>query len=440
MKNKILISLKVISLLFITTHATAVLAKNDAELLLSAMEGNPESQAKVAPKFKKLDPSYMHYWYKQAARQGLAYAQFRLGYHYLQGIGTEINKPMAVEWWSQAAEQGHALSQYNIGLAYYEGIGTDVDTATAKYWFKKGAKQGNRQCIRSLKQVEKRESDLANAVKAEASKLENEPNIALYTAASRNSSEMVSLNKTQFAKTKVLLSKNGWHKVQRNEKLAVWTYKKFVTVNADSTVTFIGDNVRTRLTPNIRKGNIVSELDKGETMPLLKEDKLWVQIELDQFTGWTQKHPQKGSVAKVQNTAEKSPKSKIIKVKKRDYSYTFKNTQNNNEWLFDNKTGFTVIIGTNDTESSLKSMLKPLNTLSKADIKLLSSKRQGIEWKHVFYGNFATKKLASTFVKENDIKPLSITSFKQAQQQRCTSWKRTIPVPSELKKYCLPSS
>jgi len=440
MQNKILTPIKVISLLFITIHFSPVSAKSDAELLLSAMEGNPESQAELAPKFKKLDTSFMHYWYKQAARQGLAYAQFRLGYHYLQGIGTKVDKPMAIEWWSQAAKQGHALAQYNIGLAYYEGIGTDADTATAKYWFKKGAKQGNRQCIRSLKELKKRESDLANTAKAETARLASEPNIALYANASRNSSKMVSLNKAQFAKTKVLSSKNGWNKVQRKEKLAVWTYKKFVTVNTDDTVTFIGDNVRTRLTPNIRKGNIVTELDKGATLTLLQEDKLWVQIELNQFTGWTQKHPQKISTAKLQNIAATPSKSKIIKVKKRDYSYSFKNKKNDNEWLFGNKTGFTIIIGTSDSESSLKSTLSPLNTLSKADIKLLSSKRQGIEWKHVLYGNFDTKKLASNFLKENKIKPLSVTSFKLAQQQRCTSWKRTIPVPSELKKYCLPSS
>lgn len=430
MNNKINHLLKIFSLTLGITFCLPAVAGNNAELLLSAMEGNPESQAKIAPKFKKLDSQKSYYWYKQAARQGVAYAQFRLGYDYLQGVGTKVNKAKALEWWSQAAAQGHALSQYNVGLAYYEGIGTDINITTAEHWFNKGALQGNRQCIQALKNIKrnKLEKELIAKDKPNTASLHIQPNMS--------SLKLLDLSKAQLDQSKPIFNKNGWANIQHKQKLAVWSYKQFVTVNADNTVTFTGNNVRTRLTPDTTKNNIVTELNKGTNVTLLKEEELWVQIELDQFSGWVQKD---AFTRKNNKTKPSHASSTIKKVKKRNHAYAFKNTRNDNDWLFGNKDGFTVIIDTTETESSLLSALESVAKLPQESVKILSSKRQGIEWKHVLYGNFANKKLASKFLLEHNVNPLSIVSLKLAQQQRCTSWKRTIPVPKQLKKYCLPA-
>ncbi len=46
-------------------------------------------------------------WYRKAAEQGYAEAQFRLGLAYGAGVGVPENLLLAVIWFSKAAAQGH---------------------------------------------------------------------------------------------------------------------------------------------------------------------------------------------------------------------------------------------------------------------------------------------------------------------------------------------
>ncbi len=63
-------------------------------------------------------------WYRKAAEQGLAEAQYNLGVMYDKGEGIPQDYAKAVEWWRKAAEQGYATAQYNIGVMYDEGLGS----------------------------------------------------------------------------------------------------------------------------------------------------------------------------------------------------------------------------------------------------------------------------------------------------------------------------
>ena len=47
-------------------------------------------------------------WYRMAAEQGDANAQFNLGVMYDNGEGVSEDDVEAVRWWRLAAEQGHA--------------------------------------------------------------------------------------------------------------------------------------------------------------------------------------------------------------------------------------------------------------------------------------------------------------------------------------------
>lgn len=53
-----------------------------------------------------------------AANGGLADGQFLIGVCQRDGLGTRTNATTAVQWFRKAAEQGHALAQYNLGLCY----------------------------------------------------------------------------------------------------------------------------------------------------------------------------------------------------------------------------------------------------------------------------------------------------------------------------------
>jgi len=81
------------------------------------------------------------YWYRKAAEQGHADAQFRLGFVYERGIGVTQSYEQAIYWYRKAAEQGDALAQFNLGIYYYEGEKVTQDIEQAKYWFRKAAEQ-----------------------------------------------------------------------------------------------------------------------------------------------------------------------------------------------------------------------------------------------------------------------------------------------------------
>ena len=116
-------------------------------------------------------------WYRKAADQGFAEAQFNLGKMYSAGLGVGRNKKEAenwyrkaadqgfadaqcslgemldasrsckfsqeaVEWYRKAAEQGLADAQFNLGKMYASGSGVSKNEKEAVHWFRKSAEQG----------------------------------------------------------------------------------------------------------------------------------------------------------------------------------------------------------------------------------------------------------------------------------------------------------
>ena len=62
-------------------------------------------------------------WYRLAADQGDAGAQYNLGVMYDNGQGVPQNYAEAVKWYRLAADQGDASAQYNLGVMYDNGRG-----------------------------------------------------------------------------------------------------------------------------------------------------------------------------------------------------------------------------------------------------------------------------------------------------------------------------
>ncbi|WP_223934153.1 tetratricopeptide repeat protein, partial [Aeromonas caviae] len=61
-------------------------------------------------------------WYRAAAEQGFAAAQFHLGVMYTKGQGVAKDYSQAVAWSRLAAEQGHVQAQYFLGWMYTNGL------------------------------------------------------------------------------------------------------------------------------------------------------------------------------------------------------------------------------------------------------------------------------------------------------------------------------
>jgi TPR repeat protein len=74
-------------------------------------------------------------WYRRAAEQGNATAQYNLASAYDNGRGVLQDKEQAARWYKRAAEQGVADAQYNLAIMYHEGQGVSRDDVQAYKWF-----------------------------------------------------------------------------------------------------------------------------------------------------------------------------------------------------------------------------------------------------------------------------------------------------------------
>ena len=80
-------------------------------------------------------------WYRKAAEQGHARAQFKLAKIYYSGDGVPKDAVEAVKWWRLAAQLGHPTAQYNLGVMYFTGQGITKDFSEASKWFRKASEQ-----------------------------------------------------------------------------------------------------------------------------------------------------------------------------------------------------------------------------------------------------------------------------------------------------------
>ena len=81
-------------------------------------------------------------WYRLAADQGNAGAQYNLGVMYDKGRGVPQDYVQAVKWYRLAADQGIADAQYNLGNMYRQGQGVPQDDVQAHMWLNLAAAQG----------------------------------------------------------------------------------------------------------------------------------------------------------------------------------------------------------------------------------------------------------------------------------------------------------
>lgn len=93
-------------------------------------------------------------WYRLAAEQGHAGAQYSLGVHYALGQGVEKDYPESARWYRLAAEQDHAGAQYLLGSAYETSSGVEHDFSEAVRWYRLAAENGDEKAKERLESLE----------------------------------------------------------------------------------------------------------------------------------------------------------------------------------------------------------------------------------------------------------------------------------------------
>lgn len=81
-------------------------------------------------------------YYRLAADQGNALAQYHLGYMYLAGRGVSQEDQEAARFFRLSADQGNACAQYELGCLYLKGYGVPQDGKEAMRFFLLAIAQG----------------------------------------------------------------------------------------------------------------------------------------------------------------------------------------------------------------------------------------------------------------------------------------------------------
>ena len=82
-----------------------------------------------------------------------------LGASYDAGYGVSQNDRQAVFWYRKAAEQGDAKAQFNLGVMYMDGRGVAQDDRQAVAWFQKAAAQGDTGAQKDLRWMHEHSRD-----------------------------------------------------------------------------------------------------------------------------------------------------------------------------------------------------------------------------------------------------------------------------------------
>ncbi|MGL6188451.1 MAG: tetratricopeptide repeat protein, partial [Holosporales bacterium] len=80
-------------------------------------------------------------WYRKAAEQGDASAQFNLGFILARGEGVTKDLKKAVPLIQKEVEKGHGLARYNLGLMYDNGKSVGKELKEAEKWYRKAVDQ-----------------------------------------------------------------------------------------------------------------------------------------------------------------------------------------------------------------------------------------------------------------------------------------------------------
>jgi TPR repeat protein len=140
---------KALFLLAALSSALPVFAQYDFETTKARAEaGNAKAQAELGNRYA-MTQNYEQalYWFKLAAEQGNADAQYSFGLMYANGVGLAQNSQEALRWYHLAADQGDAEAQLQLGGMYINGEGVAQDYQEAVRWFRLAADQGNSRAI-----------------------------------------------------------------------------------------------------------------------------------------------------------------------------------------------------------------------------------------------------------------------------------------------------
>jgi len=78
-------------------------------------------------------------WFRKAAAQGVASAEFQMGQLYDFGFGVPQDDRLALDWYRKAAGHGSAAAERSVGDFYSKGRAVTTDPVEAARWYRRAA-------------------------------------------------------------------------------------------------------------------------------------------------------------------------------------------------------------------------------------------------------------------------------------------------------------
>ena len=139
------LALLALALMLTANFAMAADSAEITALKQKAEAGHVESQVELAVNYRfgiSANLSESARWWRAAAEQGHAIAQFNLAEYLIKGRGVAKDVYEAIEWYTKAAESGDRLSQYDLGRLFLLGEEIPENRPLAFKWFSAAAAQG----------------------------------------------------------------------------------------------------------------------------------------------------------------------------------------------------------------------------------------------------------------------------------------------------------
>jgi TPR repeat protein len=117
----------------------------------AAMNGHGRAQAYCAQHYQHLknyDKAFIYY--KKCADQNNPIAQFKVGYCYAIGQGTDLDLEQSFLYIQKSANQGYLNAVNRLGVCYLYGFGTPTDPYKAIELFKSAAQQNDKHAYYNL--------------------------------------------------------------------------------------------------------------------------------------------------------------------------------------------------------------------------------------------------------------------------------------------------
>ena len=123
---------------------------------IAAKRGHLQAQKKLAECFEfgllclDIDLKSAAYWYRKAAEQGDAEAQYDVYEFYRNGKGVEKDLKEAIRWLEMAANGGYAFAMEVMGDCCLRGVGVPKRETEAFQWYQKAVEHGSVSAMQSL--------------------------------------------------------------------------------------------------------------------------------------------------------------------------------------------------------------------------------------------------------------------------------------------------